>query len=122
MKLFGKAKLLPQAILWPFRILFGLIAFLFLFGIGAGIWQAQQIPKWAIKDAPWGVQTFTYANNVSYPSRFYYGKALGSINGVPALNGYWEWDGKHWNYTETVKPFPEPVYHHIDIVRRPETK
>ena len=70
--------------------------------------------------APICIQTYLYSGNGTnrVPSRFYLGELYATIDGVPTLNGYWEYDGKKYIYHHEIKPFSLKDYGPVDIIWR----
>jgi hypothetical protein len=59
--------------------------------------------------APWAIQTTT---------RIYYAKQFRLNGETPEIRGYWTFDGKHYQYNEGIKDFPNSIYKGITPVRR----
>jgi hypothetical protein len=98
--------------LWVKRIIvFGILVVVFLFaGLGPAIdYFTKPDTEPTVVVAPWLIQT---------SSRIYYAKEYSLQNMVPAIRGYWTFDGKHFQYTEGIKNFPPDIYGQIKVIRR----
>jgi hypothetical protein len=71
-----------------------------------------------VKDAPWLVQTYLYVKGIKTPSHTFYGQQYSTVNGVPTLLVYWEWNGRKYVKHEGTKSFPQSEWGAVDIVRR----
>ncbi len=103
-----KFKPLPIFLRWIFRIIVSLAVLFFAAGLIRGCVISKQPPS--ISEAPWAVQT---------SSRVYYAKGFSTIDGNPAIKGYWVegLDGKY-RYYDGIQQFPKATYGQIVIIRR----
>lgn len=104
---------LPVLIL---RILFVLLFLFLLSGIVSFFWNQSQEPS--VDNAPWAIQTYTYVQDKSIPSRVYYGEEYAHVDGEPALKGYWEYDGKNYHFNGDVKIFNKDDWGPVAVIRR----
>lgn len=102
---------------WVLRA--GLLVLIIFMVLGALRYCQGDIDPPPIDQAPWVVQTYIYSDDgTRVPSRYYLGKEYSTIDGIPALKGYWDFDGKEYRYHEAVKMFRLEDYGPVDIIRR----
>lgn len=76
-------------------------------GITAYFLQPDDPPP--VSEAPWVVQT---------SSRVYYARSVSSVNGNPAIKGYWVSSGRHYKFYPDVQVFDKKIYGQVAIIRR----
>ena len=122
MSIVGKlTKTIATAPIWLMRIVFILAILFFLSGLVPYFAHPSNAPSAA--DASWGIQTYIYVSingtKQAFPSLIYYGKEFSMINGVPALAGYWDYDGKSYTYHDEIKYFTPKDWGSVSVIRRP---
>jgi hypothetical protein len=105
---------------WVGKILLLVIIIPVVLGFLSNCQKDDSIPS--ISSAPWLLQTYIYtATNgatVKTPSHTFYAQGYQTINKIPTIQNYYEWDGKKYIYKDGIKQFPNNLWGAVDIIRR----
>ena len=71
-----------------------------------------------IDKAPFTVMTFSHIEGKALPLRIFYGDKYTEVNGEPALDGWWAYDGKRYVYHGGTKVFKKAEWGAVTVIRR----
>lgn len=105
---------------WFGKILLLVIVTPVLLGFLANCQAANKEPD--VAKVPWCIITYLYTKDGSLtyrtPSHTYYGESYAVVNKQPALENWYEWNGKKYIKHEGVKVFDSKEWGAIDVIKR----
>ena len=69
-------------------------------------------------EAPFAIMTYSHIEGKAIPLRTYYGDNYVEVDGEPALDGWWSYNGKRYVYHSGVKEFPKAEWGAVTVIRR----
>lgn len=86
----------------------GSMAYVYITGYGQGVPEK----------APFAIMTYSHIDNQALPLRTYYGDKYLEVDGEPALDGWWSFNGQRYVYHRGVKDFPKAEWGAVTVIRR----